>query len=78
VKLTNLRINGRQIIDPKANLTIEVPLVAKVVVNEQVPGPGGRGITVNAIHIRTIAGVDVVLSHARASLTVPGQRCPII
>jgi hypothetical protein len=33
------------------------------------------GIKVNAIHIRTRAGVDVI-SHARASLTVPGKPCP--
>ncbi|GII86034.1 hypothetical protein Ssi03_40240 [Sphaerisporangium siamense] len=78
VRLTNLRINGRQVVDPEVNLTVDIPQVAKVVVNEQVPGPGGRGVTVNAIHVRTLAGVEVIVSHARASLTVPGQTCPII
>ncbi|WP_204052897.1 choice-of-anchor P family protein [Microbispora siamensis] len=65
--ITNLKVGGVPVIAPKANLTINIPLVAKVVVNEQVMTAGGAGIAVNAIHVRTPAGVDIMVSHARAA-----------
>ncbi|MEU8103887.1 choice-of-anchor P family protein [Nonomuraea muscovyensis] len=74
VTLTDLKVNGVAITDTKANLTIDIPLVAKVVINEQVTS--ADGIAVNAIHIRTPAGADIVIGHARAALTVPGKPCP--
>ncbi|WP_169982739.1 choice-of-anchor P family protein [Microbispora sp. H10836] len=76
VYITNLKVGGVSIIDPKPNLTINIPLVAKVVINEQVTTADGAGVVVNAIHVRTLAGVDIVVSHARAALTVPGKPCP--
>ncbi|MET8385822.1 choice-of-anchor P family protein [Streptosporangium canum] len=76
VELTNLKVNGVAIVDPDAGLTIDVPLVAKVVINERVATAGGNGVAVNAIHIRTVAGAEIVVSHARAALTVPGKPCP--
>ncbi|WP_245646668.1 choice-of-anchor P family protein [Microtetraspora niveoalba] len=76
VDITNLKVNGVKITDLKTDLTIDVPLVAKVVINEQVRTGGGGGIKVNAIHIRTLAGVDIIVGHARASLIRPGQACP--
>ncbi|WP_051760874.1 choice-of-anchor P family protein [Herbidospora cretacea] len=73
---TALKVNGSSITNPPVNHTITIPLVAKIVLNERVPYGNGTGIKVNAVHVTTIAGVDVVISHARASLTLPGQSCP--
>ncbi len=73
---TTLKVNGSTITNPPLNHTITIPLVAKIVLNERVPYGNGTGIKVNAVHVTTIAGVDVVISHARASLTLPGQACP--
>ncbi|GAA2883764.1 hypothetical protein GCM10010517_47050 [Streptosporangium fragile] len=78
VRLTDLRVNGRPIADPEIGLKIDIPLVATVVINERIPTAGGAGIAVNAVHIRTLAGADVVIGHARASLTVPGWPCPAV
>ncbi|GAB1819495.1 choice-of-anchor P family protein [Herbidospora sp. RD11066] len=71
---TTLKVNGSVITNPPVNHTITIPLVAKIVLNERVPT--ANGIRVNAIHVTTLLGVDVVVSHARASLTLPGQPCP--
>ncbi|MEW9531103.1 choice-of-anchor P family protein [Microbispora sp. NPDC049125] len=76
VSLTNLKVNGVPVVDPGVNLSIDIPLVGKVVINERVATAGGRGISVNAVHVRTLAGVDIVVSHARAALTPPGGPCP--
>nr|WP_157554803.1 choice-of-anchor P family protein [Herbidospora sakaeratensis] len=73
---TTLKVNGSTVTNPPVNHTITIPLVAKIVLNERVPYGNGTGIKVNAVHVTTIAGVDVVISHARASLTLPGQSCP--
>lgn len=78
VDLVNLKVNGVSITEPGVSRTIEIPLVAKVVINERVATAGGDGIAVNALRIRTVAGVDLVVSHARASLTTPGQPCPAL
>ncbi|MFG3437734.1 choice-of-anchor P family protein [Nonomuraea sp. NPDC047897] len=74
VTLTNLKVNGVTITDTQANVAIDIPLVAKIVINEQVTSPDG--IAVNALHIRTPAGADIVIGHARAALTLPGKPCP--
>ncbi len=77
VELVNLRINGAPVVDPAVDLTITIPLVATVVVNEQRPLAGGAGIAVNALHVRLLNGVDLVVSHARVTLTRPGTPCTI-
>ncbi|KOV87920.1 choice-of-anchor P family protein [Nocardia sp. NRRL S-836] len=77
VELVNLRINGVPVVDPAVGLTITIPLVATVVVNEQRPLAGGAGIAVNALHVRLLSGVDLVVSHARVTLTRPGIPCPV-
>lgn len=76
VSVTNLRINGVLITNPKVNVAVRIPGVADIVLNERVRTAGGNGVAVNAVHIRTLARVDIVVSHARASLTVPGSPCP--
>ncbi len=76
VHLTQLKVNGATITNPTVNQTINIPLVARIVINERTPYGAGKGIAVNAIHITTVAGIDIIVSHAHASLTTPGQPCP--
>ncbi|MCT9932742.1 hypothetical protein N5079_21290 [Planotetraspora sp. A-T 1434] len=78
VRLANLRVNGVTINEPGANLVIDIPLVGKITINERVPIAGGRGVVVNAVHVHTTAGTDIIVSHARAALTLPGQPCPTV
>ncbi|GAB1819494.1 choice-of-anchor P family protein [Herbidospora sp. RD11066] len=70
---TALKVNGSAVTNPPVNHTITIPLVAKIVFNEQVPS--ANGVKVNAIHVTTVLGVDVVVSHSRALLALPGQPC---
>ncbi|MFD7659366.1 choice-of-anchor P family protein [Actinosynnema sp. NPDC059797] len=76
VELVNLRVNGAPVVTPAVGLTITIPLVATVVVNEQRPLAGGAGIAANAPHVRLLSGVDLVVGHARVTLTRPGAPCP--
>ena len=71
----NLVVGGTPVpADPGANLVIEIPGLAKVIVNEQHPAATGRGIVVNGLHIigesAALRG-DVIISHA-----VSGVVCP--
>jgi hypothetical protein len=72
---TNLRVSGVLIANPAANTTITLPL-GTVVINEQVPTAGGDGIAVNALRVTLTGGLQVVVGHAAASLTDPGDSCP--
>jgi uncharacterized repeat protein (TIGR01451 family) len=74
--VTNLRISGVPIVNPVPNLTIVIPLVGSVIVNERTSLAGGNGIAVNALHITLLQGNHIVVSHARASLIAPGAPCP--
>lgn len=78
VNFSNLRVNGVRIAKLKANLTIDIPRVGKVVINEVTHTGGGAGIAVNAVHIHTLGDVDIVVGHARAALTRPGTPCPVV
>jgi hypothetical protein len=51
------------------NFAISVAGVASVMLNEQIPDstPGMNGMTVNAIHIQTLLGQDVVIAQSRCS-----------
>ncbi|MBM7774989.1 hypothetical protein JOD54_005193 [Actinokineospora baliensis] len=66
--LSNLRIAGRLIV-PTTSINISIPLVGTVTTNEQIRRP--NGITVNALHIRLLAGTDIIVGHARAALGPP-------
>ncbi|PPK68532.1 choice-of-anchor P family protein [Actinokineospora auranticolor] len=70
--LSNLRVAGVPIV-PLKNLNITIPLVGTVTTNEQLPT--ANGISVNALHIRLIAGTDITIGHARAALYTPGAPC---
>ncbi|WP_026423270.1 choice-of-anchor P family protein [Actinokineospora inagensis] len=66
--LTNLRVAGVPVI-PKVNLNLTIPLVGSITTDEQIPGP--NGITVNALHVRLLAGTDLVVGQTTASLGTP-------
>ncbi|WP_447002168.1 choice-of-anchor P family protein [Saccharothrix isguenensis] len=76
VELVNLKVNGVPVVNPAVDLAITIPLVATVVVNEQRSLAGGAGIAVNALRVRLLSGVELVISHARVTLTRPGAPCP--
>ncbi len=59
---------------PAPNTVIEIPGVAKVIVNEQHPTGSGRGIVVNGVHVigeSPLLRGDLIISHA-----VSGVVCP--
>jgi hypothetical protein len=74
--VANLRVAGVPIVNPAPNLSIVIPLVGSVIINERTPIAGGKGISVNALHITLLQGTHIVVSHARASLLTPGAPCP--
>ncbi|MDP9101851.1 MAG: DUF11 domain-containing protein [Actinomycetota bacterium] len=71
----NLKVAGTSVLpDPAPNTVIEIPGVAKVIINEQHPAAAGRGIVVNGVHIIGESPVlrgDIIISHA-----VSGVVCP--
>jgi hypothetical protein len=77
VTLTNLRVAGVPVaINPAPNTTINIPLVATVVINEQTPTAGGNRISVNALHITLLTGTHIVVSHADVALLRLSDPCP--
>ncbi len=71
----NLVVAGTPVpANPAPNTVIEIPGVAKVIINEEHPAATGRGIVVNAVHIIGESPVlrgDIIISHA-----VSGVVCP--
>lgn len=61
---------------PAPNTGIGIPLVGSVVLNEQKPYGDGKGIVVNALHVKLLTGVHVVVSGTRASLSPTPGPCP--
>jgi hypothetical protein len=70
---TNLRVSGVLIANPAANTAITLPL-GTVVINEQLST--ADGIVVKALRATLTGGIQVVVGHAAASLTEPGNPCP--
>jgi len=77
----NLKIAGTTIPDTLAlnqpNRVIEIPGVAKVIVNEQHPTANGRGIVVNGLHIigeSPLLRGDLVISHATSGVVCPNGK----
>jgi Phosphodiester glycosidase len=68
---------------PRPNHTLVLPpgaqgaaVAATVTLNEQLPDPGGRGLTVNAVHLHSGpaaagAAVDVIVGHSHSSAVCP-------
>ncbi|MDI5973279.1 choice-of-anchor P family protein [Streptomyces sp. SL13] len=76
---TGLRIAGVTLpVHPAPNTTIALPLVGSVVLNEHVTLSGGRGITVNALHVTLLTGVHLTLSTSTAALPTGPATCPAV
>lgn len=71
----NLRVDGVPVGGYVTGLTIDLPSGGKVVVNERVPVAGGDGVGVNALHIRSGDGRDIVVGHVRAALVRQEGLC---
>jgi hypothetical protein len=71
VTVTSLSVGGIPVnvnLHPGANTTVNV-LGVTIVLNEQVPVPGAdRGLTVNAVHIKVLGLLDVVLASATSDI----------
>jgi putative nucleotidyltransferase with HDIG domain len=72
----DLQIGGRHLaggptaLPPNTRLTVPLvgePAALMVVLDEQVPDPGGRGLTVNAVHL-TGGAVDLVIGHVHSAV----------
>jgi hypothetical protein len=66
-----LRVGGETVeVSGEPNAVVDLPGLAKLVVNEQVPVPGAdHGLTVNAVHLVTADGaVDVVIASATSDV----------
>jgi uncharacterized repeat protein (TIGR01451 family) len=74
---TGLRVSGVALpVDPAPDTTIALPLVGSLVLNEHVTLSGGRGITVNALHLTLLTGVHLTLGTSTAALPTSAATCP--
>lgn len=74
----NLRVGGVRLVSAKVNQAINLPGVARVVVNEQVSAgkPGTTSLVVNALHITLFGAVsaldqDIIVSHVSCNASGP-------
>ena len=68
--ITSLTLAGKEIqVTGQPNQVISVPGVLTLTINEQITGP--HSITVNALHLHTALGADVIVSSAQSSATCP-------
>lgn len=75
--LTDTKVAGITITaHPAPNTGITIPLVGSVTLNEQKPYGNGKGIVVNALHVKLLTGVHIIVSGTRASLTPTPGPCP--
>jgi len=65
-----LRIGGDLVqVNGEANAVVDLPGVAKLVINEQIPVRGAEhGLTVNAVHLTAIGGTDIIIGSARSDV----------
>ncbi|MEQ7005713.1 choice-of-anchor P family protein [Actinopolymorpha sp. B17G11] len=65
-----LHIGGNLVeVTGEANAVVDLPGVAKLVVNEQVPvAKADHGLTVNAVHLIATGGTDIVLASATSDV----------
>ncbi|WP_405021227.1 hypothetical protein OHV05_34310 [Kitasatospora sp. NBC_00070] len=75
--LTNLRVAGVTVsADTAPNTTIGLPLVGSLVVNQQTPLAGGKGITVTALSLTLLSGVHLTIAQSTAALLTSTDACP--
>ena len=73
--IANLQLAGRSVtVSTQANQTVTVPSVLTLVINEQIVTPGS--ITVNALHLTTIDGIQVIVSSASSDISCPPATPP--
>jgi hypothetical protein len=66
--ITNLQMSGQQIaVSGQPNQSVTVPGVLTLVINEQIVN--GKSITVNALHLSTVDGTNVIVSSASSGIT---------
>ncbi|WP_411076492.1 choice-of-anchor P family protein [Streptomyces sp. cmx-4-7] len=75
--LTGARVGNTTLAaHPAPNTVITLPQLGTVTLNEQRVYGDGRGLVVNALHVRLSDGTDIVVGGARASLTRTPGPCP--
>ncbi|MFC1430217.1 choice-of-anchor P family protein [Streptacidiphilus sp. N1-3] len=76
--LTHLRVLGATVAaDPLPNTTIDLPLVGSLVINQQTPVAGGRGITVTALSLTLLTGTHLTVGQSTAALLTTADSCPV-
>lgn len=56
------------VVSGQPNQTVSIPGVATLVIHEQIVEPNGLSITVNALHLTTILGTQVIVSSAHSDV----------
>jgi hypothetical protein len=75
--LTNLRVAGAAVsADAAPNTTIALPLVGSLVVNQQTPVAGHKGVTVTALSLTLLTGVHLTVAQSTAALLTTTDPCP--
>ncbi|MHA6763885.1 choice-of-anchor P family protein [Streptacidiphilus sp. PAMC 29251] len=76
--LTHLRVLGAAVAaNPAPNTTIDLPLVGSLVLNQQTPVAGGRGITVTALSLTLLTGTHLTVAQSTAALLTSTDTCPV-
>ncbi|TLY13729.1 MAG: hypothetical protein E6K84_03620 [Thaumarchaeota archaeon] len=71
-EIANLVVAGQNIVvTGQPNQTISIPGVLTLVINEQINSSSGgtNSITVNALHLTTVGGTEVIVSSAHSDIT---------
>ncbi|WP_327217172.1 choice-of-anchor P family protein [Streptomyces cyaneofuscatus] len=75
--LTGARVGNTTLAThPAPNTVITLPQLGTVTLNEQRMYGDGRGLVVNALHVRLSDGTDIIVGGTRASLTRTPGPCP--
>jgi hypothetical protein len=70
--IVGLTFGGQSIsVSGQPNQTVTIPGVATLVINEQIVTPGVPAITVNALHLTLLSGLEVILSSAHSDMSCP-------
>jgi len=70
-EIANLKLAGQQVtVTGAPNQTITVPRVLTLIINEQIVSSSGgtNAITINALHLTAIGGIEVIVSSAHSDI----------
>lgn len=74
---TGLRVAGVTIAaNPGPNSTIGLPGIGSLTLNQQSTIAGGDGVTVTALHLTLLTGIQVTIGQSTAALLSPTATCP--